>query len=467
MPKLGKLFGVGGGPGDPELISLKAVKVLNSVSVVYCASSTKNSYSLAREIVSPHLRRGVPLVRLYFPMTHEKKRLQEAWCRNAYEIFQTLKDGNDAAFVTLGDPMIYSTFGYIMYALKEIAPEVEISIIPGISSFQAAAAATKCVLAEAEESFAVISGTRGAEKLREVTEFADRVIMLKVYKHYKEILKTLKRLNLSNNSVLVIRCGLKDEKIIRELESFSDATPPYLSLLIIKKERLKGKAAKYRKDEEKDLSTVNNRFVSIPELIQRRSFEIIDAEVPEPRPFSGRKWQIVRRMIHTSGDFDLLSKVRFHEKAIDAGIEAIKRGSYVITDTKMLLSGINKQRLKRYGCKIRCFISKKQVKELAKREGITRAWASVDLALPYINGSIYAIGNSPTALIRLMDLIEKDICKPALIIGMPVGFVNAKEAKERLIGQKKVPYIAVSGRKGGSSLAAAVINQLLEFLESE
>ena len=87
--------------------------------------------------------------------------------------------------------------------------------------------------------------------------------------------------------------------------------------------------------------------------------------------------------------------------------------------------------------------------------------------MPYINGSIYAIGNSPTALIRLMDLIEKDICQPALIIGMPVGFVNVEEAKQRLISQKKVPYIAIVGRKGGSALAAAVINQLLEFLESE
>ncbi len=235
MPRLGKLFGVGVGPGDPDLISLKAVKVLNSVSVVYCAYSPKNSYSLAREIVAPHLRDDVPLVRLDFPMTREKERLQQAWSRNAYQIFHTLRDGKDAAFVTLGDPMIYSTFGYVMRAIKEIAPEVEITIVPGISSFQAAAAATGRVLAEAEESFVVISGAMGARKLKEVAGVADTVIMLKVYKQYEEILQGLQTLNLSKDSVLVTRCGLEGEKIIKDLEGPNGSIPPYLSLLIIKK----------------------------------------------------------------------------------------------------------------------------------------------------------------------------------------------------------------------------------------
>lgn len=235
MSRLGKLFGVGVGPGDPELISLKAVKVLNSVSVIYCAYSTKNSYSLAREIVSFHLKGDVPLVRLNFPMTRDKKHLQEAWSRNAHQIYQTLKDGEDAAFVTLGDPMIYSTFAYIMRAIKEISPEMEIHIIPGISSFQAAAAATGRVIAEAEESFVVISGAMGAKKLGEVAGIADTVIMLKVYKQYKEILQSLQTLDLTKDSVLVTKCGLKGEKVISDLEDPNGTVPPYLSLLIIKK----------------------------------------------------------------------------------------------------------------------------------------------------------------------------------------------------------------------------------------
>ncbi len=207
------------------------------------------------------------------------------------------------------------------------------------------------------------------------------------------------------------------------------------------------------------------KYFSDPLSIQKRSFEIIDSEVPEPKPFYGRQWEIVRRMIHTSADFDLLSTVRFHNNAIESGLNAIKKGTYIFTDTKMLISGISKSKLKKYGCKLRCFINKKQVIDLANKNRVTRAWAAVDFAIPYINGSIYAIGNSPTALIRLMELIEKDICLPALIIGMPVGFVNAKESKDILMDQDRVPYITIFGRKGGSALAVAVINQLLEFLQ--
>ena len=201
-----------------------------------------------------------------------------------------------------------------------------------------------------------------------------------------------------------------------------------------------------------------------PSEIQQRSFDIIDSEVSEPRPFYGKKWEIVRRMIHSSADFELLSKVCFHKDAVDSGLNAIKAGAYIITDTKMVLAGLNKKRLKRYGCKLRCFISREEVKKIAYEKGVTRAWASVDFAIPYIDASIYVIGNAPTALIRLLELIEDKRCSPSLIIGMPVGFFNVEEAKERLISQNSVPYITVMGRKGGSTLVVAVINQFLDFL---
>lgn len=236
MKNLGKLYGIGVGPGDPELISLKAVKVLNRVSVVYSAYSTKNSYSLAKEIVSPHIRDDVPVVRLDFPMTRDKTRLEEAWAENAKRIMATLKQGDDAAFITLGDPMIYSTFGYIMRAVKRLEPEAEIVVIPGISSYQAAAAATGRVLAEAEGSFTIISGAMGAERLKHALATSDTVIMLKVYKQYREILETLEQMDLIENSVLISKCGLSDEKIVEDLSTLDGFAPPYLSLLIIKKE---------------------------------------------------------------------------------------------------------------------------------------------------------------------------------------------------------------------------------------
>jgi len=231
----GTLFGIGVGPGDPDLITLKAAKVLKQVDVVFAAASTKNGYSLAEEIVSTHLKEGVPLVRLGFPMNRDRKKLRTAWEENARTVVYTLRKGKDAAFVTIGDPMIYSTFGYIMRTIRKKYPDVPIEIIPGITSYQAGAAAAGETLAEAEESFTIISGALGAKKLREVIDHTDRVVMLKVYREYKEIMDVLDQLDLLKGSVLVSRCGLDGERIVRNLEDGIDSAPPYLSLLLISK----------------------------------------------------------------------------------------------------------------------------------------------------------------------------------------------------------------------------------------
>ena len=231
----GTLYGIGVGPGDPELITLKAVKILRGVEVVFAAASTKNSYSLAVEIVTPHLKEGVPVEHLGFPMTRDKQRLTSAWQDNARKVVTVLKEGKDAAFITLGDPMTYSTFGYIMQTLQKIAPDMLIKIIPGITSFQAGAASAGRVLAEGEESFTVISGAMGAKKLKEVIDHTDSVVMLKVYRNYSEIIDTLNQLNLTAKSILISRCGMEDEEIVRDMKGRPDKEPSYLSLLLIKK----------------------------------------------------------------------------------------------------------------------------------------------------------------------------------------------------------------------------------------
>ncbi len=199
-----------------------------------------------------------------------------------------------------------------------------------------------------------------------------------------------------------------------------------------------------------------------PGEIEKRSFSIIEAEVKDIS-FKDKEWKIVRRMIHASADLELLSLVHFHPDAVKKGIEAIRKGCHIIVDTKMILAGVNKEKLRKMGCKLRCFISNSRVKKMAKERGITRAWVAMDFSIPYMKDSIFAIGNSPTALLRLLDIIEEKGIFPSLIIGMPVGFVNVVEAKERLMAQKKVPYITIKGRKGGSHLAVSVINQLLEL----
>ena len=235
--KHGTLYGIGVGPGDPELITLKAINVLRRVAVVFAAASTKDSHSLAEKIVSSHLKEGVPVEPLGFPMTRDKKILAEAWQENARIVVETLKKGEDAAFITLGDPMIYSTFGYLMRTIKETDPDIYIEIIPGITSYQAGAAAAGQVLVEAEESYAVISGALGSQKLKDIINHTDSVVMLKVYRNYKETLDTLNELDLTAGSVLISRCGLDGEEIDVNLKDRPERTPPYLSFLIIKKKK--------------------------------------------------------------------------------------------------------------------------------------------------------------------------------------------------------------------------------------
>ncbi len=233
--KTGTLYGIGVGPGDPDLITLKATKVLERMTIVFAAASTKNAHSLAEKIVSRHLHAGARIVRLDFPMTRDRQRLSHAWRENAKIVVSTLEKGEDAALVTLGDPMTYSTFGYIMQTIRETKADIPIRIIPGITSYQAASASAEWVLAEGEESFAVVSGALGAEKLRKVIDRTDNVVVLKVYRHYNEIIKALKELDLSENSVLISRCGLDGEEISFDLKPRPDPHPCYLSLLLIRK----------------------------------------------------------------------------------------------------------------------------------------------------------------------------------------------------------------------------------------
>jgi precorrin-8X/cobalt-precorrin-8 methylmutase len=199
---------------------------------------------------------------------------------------------------------------------------------------------------------------------------------------------------------------------------------------------------------------------SEPEAIEKQSFAIIESEVPEPRPFAGEEWLVVRRMIHTSADFELLSLVHVHAEAVKKGMEALRRGCLIVTDTEMARMGITRRRMDQLGCSVVCYMNDPNVKEKAEQEMTTRASAAVDYALPRLNGSIYVVGNAPTALLALLDRIKDGKCRPALIVGTPVGFVNAAESKELLMEQKDIPYITIRGRKGGSALAASVVNQM-------
>jgi precorrin-2/cobalt-factor-2 C20-methyltransferase len=231
----GTLYGIGVGPGDPELIPLKAVRILERVAVVYTAASTKNSYSLAKKIVEPHLRRETVLVRLDFSMSLQSEERAKLWERNAARVLDTLKRNLDAAFVTLGDPMTYSTFGYLMKTIKRSEPSVPIVLIPGITSYQAAAASLGQVLVEGEESLTIASGALGSKRMEEILDHSDNIVILKVYRHYKAIIDKLAERGLLSKSTLISRCGLEGESVYRGLEDLPQISPDYLSLLLVKK----------------------------------------------------------------------------------------------------------------------------------------------------------------------------------------------------------------------------------------
>ncbi|MDZ7579513.1 MAG: precorrin-8X methylmutase [Deltaproteobacteria bacterium] len=195
-----------------------------------------------------------------------------------------------------------------------------------------------------------------------------------------------------------------------------------------------------------------------PQEIESQSFKIIEAEAG-PHNFMPEQWPIVRRMIHTSADFDYLQSVRFHPLAVTCGIAAIKNGNPIITDTNMARTGIRRHDLERFGVEVRCLITDPDVAAAARRNGTTRAQAAVDAAATSMVDGIYVIGNAPTALLRLIALVNAGRAQPALIVGLPVGFVNAAESKADLLSLE-VPYITNTGRKGGSTVAASVINAL-------
>lgn len=201
----------------------------------------------------------------------------------------------------------------------------------------------------------------------------------------------------------------------------------------------------------------------LPQEIEKRSFEIITEELgditldPVQEP-------IIKRVIHTTADFDYLKNLCFSEGVVLKLQKAIREGVSIVTDTQMARAGINKRVLERYGGEVFCFMGDEDVAAAAKRNGTTRAVASMDKAAALSKRLIFAIGNAPTALVRLYELMEEGKLEPEGIIGVPVGFVNVVEAKE-LILQTPAPFIVARGRKGGSNVAAAICNAILYSME--
>lgn len=202
-------------------------------------------------------------------------------------------------------------------------------------------------------------------------------------------------------------------------------------------------------------------YIKVPMDIEKKSFEIIGEEMGVHN-FSDRELTIIKRVIHTTADFDYKNIVYIRDGAIDEAIELLKKGITIYTDTKMALAGINKKALKDLNCEVVCYVSDEKVAEIAKERKITRSMAAVEKAVE--DGvEFFIFGNAPTALFRLKELIEEGKCSAKFILAAPIGFVGAAESKEE-IEKLDLPMITVRGRKGGSTVAASILNALMYMI---
>ena len=206
-------------------------------------------------------------------------------------------------------------------------------------------------------------------------------------------------------------------------------------------------------------------FIKQPMDIENKSMEIIAPHLAGLN-LSEAETKVYSRMIHASGDVDYAQVIRLHPKAIEAAQEALKRGANIYTDVEMVRTGINKKAFGRYGGKIECRVADPEIADIAKREGITRSMAAMRAFGKELAGSIIAIGNAPTALFEVLRLAEKENILPAVIIGIPVGFVGAADSKKLLAENTLVPYVTVEGTKGGSPIAASVVNAIMYLLDN-
>ena len=209
---------------------------------------------------------------------------------------------------------------------------------------------------------------------------------------------------------------------------------------------------------------VNLDPAATPEAIEARSFAIIDAELPEPRPFAGPLWEVARRCIHALGDTAILPDLRLSATALERGLAALRAGKPVFTDTRMAAAGLPARRMDRLGVPVLPLMGLAGVGEAARAQGVTRAAAGIRMIADRLAGAIVLIGNAPTALLTLLEELDgrPQEAGPALIVGMPVGFVNAAQSKE-LLAASPWPHFTLLGRKGGSAAAAATLNALAEL----
>jgi precorrin-2/cobalt-factor-2 C20-methyltransferase len=229
----GVFYGVGVGPGDPELLTLKAVNVIRKADVIIAPKTEKKEDSTALSIARPHLHENVTILELVFPMVNDTQILTEAWEHNKNAILALLKEGKKVVFLTLGDPMFYSTYIYVFNLLADCGYPVE--TVPGITAFCAIGSKMGYPLVEGNNVLSVIPCTIEEERLDEVLKTSDNLVLMKVYKNYTQILEKLEKYGLMDNAIMVSKCGLEDETVVHELKEAGLQKVNYLSTILTRR----------------------------------------------------------------------------------------------------------------------------------------------------------------------------------------------------------------------------------------
>ena len=456
-----KITVIGIGPGNVGDMTSNTIEALGKAEIVV-------GYKYYIPFISPLLREDAVVIQN--GMKQEQKRIEKA-----FEIAET---GKDVSVISSGDAGIYGMAPLVYEMLRERGSDIEVEVIPGISAFQKAAS---LLGAPVGHDFCVISLSdlmtpwmviEKRIKAAAEADFVTAVYNPKSHGRYWELYR-LKELFLEYRNPdtpvgYVHQAGREGQKVmVTSLKDFDPEDVDMFTVVII------GNSQTFRFDGH--MVTPRGYYGSemqenagVGQSIMIESFRTIERELADPDIPLGRKWPLLHA-IHTTADFDMENIVKVDEGAVEEIYNALSSGSVrtIITDVTMAASGIRKGALERLGISVKCYLSDTRTIELARKSNITRTQAGIRLAVSDHPDALYVFGNAPTALMELCTLIKAGKARPCGIIAAPVGFVHVCESKHMVKPFKDIPKIIVEGRKGGSNLAATLVNSILCWPDAE
>ncbi|TRX70221.1 precorrin-3B C(17)-methyltransferase [Carboxylicivirga sp. M1479] len=449
---MGNIKVVGLGPGNPNMFLNPAVDAIKQADVII-------GYKYYFQFIQSYLQEGTDCIDT--GMRQEVERAKIA--------FEQAEAGHRVVVISSGDAGIYGMASLILEMADKRSTNIPVEVVPGISAFQAAAAKLGAPLSH---DFVILSLSdlltpwNLIEKRMKAAAYGDFVTVLynpRSKKRYWQIYRLqelfLKEREASTPLAIVRQVEREEEEItLTTLGEFNPEIVDMFSIVVI------GNSQSY---------VANNRFIT-PRgyyskyeqegapgpLIMQESFRTIAASLSDLDISNEEKW-VMMHCIHTSADFEMKNLLRVQNNAVERINNYLVQGGTIITDVTMVQSGIRKKACERYGINIKCYLHDERTVELAKQQNITRTQAGIRLAVEEHPDALYVFGNAPTALIELTEQMRKQKLMPAGIVGAPVGFVNVEESKHRLLSFANLPFISIAGRKGGSNLAATIVNAVL------